>query len=185
MIAASDVTICYLNEEDDCNGKISDKVNIFDPKFKEAMQTIIELWKTEQRHHTESPYSFLRLQEGSVEHGQLYNGGKGMPVNYTGMTWSGFRPSDDACTFGYLIPSNMFAVTVLKYMEEIAETVYKDDALKKSAAILGKEIDYGIKTYGIYHYPKWGKIYAYETDGFGNYILWMMPMYPASFQHLI
>ena len=26
------------------------------------------------------------------------------------MTWSGFRPSDDSCNFGYLIPSNMFAV---------------------------------------------------------------------------
>ena len=43
--------------------------------------------------------------------------------------------------------------------------------LKKSASVLGKEIDYGIKTYGIYNHPKWGKIYAYETDGFGNYNL--------------
>ena len=88
-----------------------------------------------------------------------------MPVNYTGMTWSGFRPSDDACTLGYLIPSNMFAVTVLRYMEEIAETVYKDDELKNSASILGKEIDYGIRTYGIYHHPRWGG-YLTKTDGF-------------------
>lgn len=164
-------SLCYPIQLAYLYWKATDKVDIFDEKFKEAMQTIIEVWKTEQRHHEESPYSFLRLQEGSPEHGLLYNNGKGMPVNYTGMTWSGFRPSDDACTFGYLIPSNMFAVVVLKYMEEIAETVYKDESLKKSASALGREIDYGIKTYGIYNHPNWGKIYAYETDGFGNYNL--------------
>lgn len=164
-------SLCYPIQLAYLYWKATDKVDIFDEKFKEAMQTIIEVWKTEQRHHEESPYSFLRLQEGSSEHGLLYNNGKGMPVNYTGMTWSGFRPSDDACTFGYLIPSNMFAVVALKYMEEIAETVYKDESLKKSASALGREIDYGIKTYGIYNHPNWGKIYAYETDGFGNYNL--------------
>lgn len=164
-------SLCYPIQLSYLYWKATDKTEIFDEKFKGAMQTIMDLWKTEQRHHEESPYSFLRLQEGSPEHGQLYNGGRGMPVNYTGMTWSGFRPSDDACTFGYLIPSNMFAVTVLRYMEEIAETVYKDDELKNSASILGKEIDYGIRTYGIYHHPRWGRIYAYETDGFGNYNL--------------
>lgn len=35
------------------------------------------------------------------------------------MTWSGFRPSDDTCRYGYLVPSNMFAVVVLGYVEEI------------------------------------------------------------------
>ena len=33
------------------------------------------------------------------------------------------------------------------------------------------DIDYGIKCYGIYLHPQFGKIYAYETDGFGNYCL--------------
>ena len=32
---------------------------------------------------------------------------------------SGFRPSDDACAYGYLVPSNMFAVVVLGYIVEI------------------------------------------------------------------
>lgn len=45
---------------------------------------------------------------------QLTNGGQGASVAYTGMIWSGFRPNDDACTYGYLIPVNMFAVTVLR-----------------------------------------------------------------------
>jgi meiotically up-regulated gene 157 (Mug157) protein len=76
-------SLCYPIQLAYLYWKATDKPGIFDQKFKEAMQTIIELWKTEQRHHSESAYSFLRLQEGSEEHGQLYNGGKGMPVNYT------------------------------------------------------------------------------------------------------
>ena len=40
--------------------------------------------------------------------------GKGALVKSgVGLTWSGFRPSDDACIYGYLIPSNMFATVVL------------------------------------------------------------------------
>ncbi len=35
------------------------------------------------------------------------------------MTWSAFRPSDDCCQYSYLIPSNMFAVVVLSYVQEI------------------------------------------------------------------
>jgi meiotically up-regulated gene 157 (Mug157) protein len=95
----------------------------------------------------------------------------GMPVQYTGMTWSGFRPSDDACTFGYLIPSNMFAAVALGHVAEIAERVLKDVYLAKDALALKEEIEYGIETYGTVLHPKYGKIYAYETDGFGNHNL--------------
>lgn len=44
----------------------------------------------------------------------------GSPVTYTGMTWSAFRPSDDEQKFGYLVPSNMFAVVALRFAEELA-----------------------------------------------------------------
>ena len=54
------------------------------------------------------------------------------------MTWSGFRPSDDACEYGYLIPSNMFASVVLGYLEEIALDVYKDIELAERVVLSGK-----------------------------------------------
>lgn len=41
------------------------------------------------------------------------------------MTWSGFRPSDDCCSFGYLTASNMFAAVVLGYMAEMLNDVCK------------------------------------------------------------
>ncbi len=94
-----------------------------------------------------------------------------MPVNYTGMTWSGFRPSDDACKYNYLVPANMFAAVVLKYMEEIVNTIYIDGELTAKISKLRNEIEYGIETYGKYNHPDFGTIYAYETDGLGNYNL--------------
>lgn len=162
-------SLCYPLQLAYLYWKAADVTSHFDSDFKMAANRIIHLWRTEQRHET-SPYSFLRIRDGR-ENGQLYNHGRGMPVNYTGMTWSGFRPSDDSCIFGYLIPSNMFAVVVLGYLTEIAKAIYRDGEMEAEANKLRDEIDFGIKNYGIYNHPKYGRIYAYETDGFGNYNL--------------
>lgn len=141
----------------------------FDTDFHEALWTIVRLWRLEQRHGEASPYTFQRLD--AVVSDTLPFEGKGRPVNFTGMTWSGFRPSDDACTFGYLVPANMYAVVVLRYIAEMARVLWADGALAGEAERLGAQIDDGIRTYGIYRHPSFGDIYAYETDGFGNYNL--------------
>lgn len=148
---------------------ISGNSEIFDEAFKKAMYVILDLWKREQHHEEESEYSFQRIN--CPQSDTLVNDGKGAPVAFTGMTWSGFRPSDDACIYGYNIPSNMFAVTVLKYMEEIAESVYKDEKLSLRALKLREEIEEGINKFGIVSDEKFGKIYAFETDGLGHYNL--------------
>ncbi len=162
-------SLCYPIQLSYLYWQATGKSGVFDSKFRQAVRTIIELWKTEQRHFERSQYLFGRTQGPKSD--TLRNNRMGMPVNYTGMTWSGFRPSDDACTFGYLVPSNMFAVVVLGYVEQIAREIYRDEELEQQAALLKEEIDYGIQTYGIYRHPVFGKIYAYETDGFGNYNL--------------
>ncbi|WP_373229787.1 glycoside hydrolase family 125 protein [Cohnella sp.] len=162
-------SLCYPLQLSYLYWQSTGDASLFDDRFKEIVYLIIRLWTTEQRHLEQSPYRFTRLNGPATE--TLQNYGMGMPVNYTGMTWSGFRPSDDACTFGYLIPSNMFAVVVLRYIQEIASEVYQDEALEKRAAVLEAEINYGIQTYGIVQHPVFGKIYAYETDGYGNYNL--------------
>jgi meiotically up-regulated gene 157 (Mug157) protein len=87
------------------------------------------------------------------------------------MVWSGFRPSDDACSYGYLIPANMFAVVVLGLVENIAMAIYADVPLAQRAATLRAEIDRGIQTHGTVEHPQYGRIYVYETDGFGHYNL--------------
>ncbi|MFC5470531.1 glycoside hydrolase family 125 protein [Cohnella suwonensis] len=149
--------------------KVTGSAELFEAGFKEVMKTLVSLWKSEQRHAERSPYRFER--DNGIEGDSLLNDGLGMPVNYTGMVWSGFRPSDDACEFHFNVPSNMFVVATLRQMGEIAEFVYRDSAFVKEMAKLESEIDRGIRTYGIYRHPVYGPIYAYETDGFGNYSL--------------
>ncbi len=66
-----------------------------DDDFHRAMQTVVDVFETEQRHDARSPYFFLRKDcppQDTISHF-----GHGAPTAYTGMTWSGFRPSDDAC----------------------------------------------------------------------------------------
>ncbi len=140
--------------------------SIFDDDFKKTAEIIVDLWILEQNHFENSSYRFTR--SGCPWQDTLHNDGKGMPVTYTGMTWSGFRPSDDACVFGYLIPSNMFAVVALKYLIEINDTYFKDSELSNKCKVLKEEIEHGIDIYGTYDHPKYGRIYACETDGMGN-----------------
>jgi len=149
--------------------KETGRADIFDKGFKAAMLRIVELWKTEQQHAELSPYRFVR--DNGIPEDSLRNNGKGLPVNYTGMIWSGFRSSDDACDFHYNIPDNMFAVVSLRQMGEIAEWVFRDMTLVKELKQLEQEVNHGIQLYGIYRHPEFGPIYAYETDGFGNYCL--------------
>jgi len=149
--------------------KETGRADIFDTGFKAALLRIVEMWKTEQQHAELSPYRFVR--DNGIPEDSLRNNGKGLPVNYTGMIWSGFRSSDDACDFHYNIPDNMFAVVSLRQMGEIAEWVFRDMTLVKELKKLEQEVDHGIQLYGIYRHPEFGPIYAYETDGFGNYCL--------------
>ena len=139
-----------------------------DGDFRAALETTLNLWRVEQRHEN-SPYSFQRTDCPASD--TLPCEGRGTPVAYTGMTWSGFRPSDDACAYGYLVPSNMFAVVALGYAAEIAREVWKDEALAAACQALSREIDAGIQAHAIVEHPEFGPIYAYETDGMGHYTL--------------
>ena len=91
---------------------------------------------------TRAPVGPLRRRPAVRPHpiGQPWTGfpglardGKGSPCAYTGMVWSGFRPSDDEQKYGYLVPSNMFAVVGLTYVAEMASRLWQDSALEKRA----------------------------------------------------
>lgn len=142
-------------------------VSHFTAPLHNALCKIVDLWITEQRHEN-SPYFFRR--SFCPKSDTLSHKGKGTPVDYTGMTWSGFRPSDDACKYGYLIPANLFAVEVLGYIAEIAEVVYVDKDLSNKAKKLRDEIQKGIDVFGVV-FDEFGKFYAYEADGLGNHNL--------------
>lgn len=162
-------SLCYPLQLAYLLWKNTGRTSHLDSGFRMAARLILDTWKVEQHHEDKSPYLFERLDGAPTD--TLPRGGKGNEVVYTGMTWSGFRPSDDACTYGYLIPSNMFAVVVLGYLAEMAGELWNDSGLAEEAVKLAEEIRTGVETYGVVDHPEYGKIYAYETDGKGHHLL--------------
>lgn len=148
--------------------KTEDK-EIFDDQVKDAFASILHLFETEQHHEEKSPYRFQRTTGPASD--TLTRQGKGTECAETGMTWCGFRPSDDACKYGYLIPSNIFAAAVLKYVANFAAEMFQDQEMADRALKLRSEILQGIETYGKISHEKYGTMYAYEVDGLGNYYL--------------
>ncbi len=135
----------------------------------DTFRIALDVLEVEQDHGTRSEYRFERPDAPRSE--SLWNHGKGLPVNRTGMTWSAFRPSDDPCTFGYLVPDNMLAVVTLRRMATLCRRLEPGGQLGTRSDALAEEIDHGIRTYGVVDHPDHGRIFAYETDGFGNYLL--------------
>jgi len=135
--------------------------SIFTPDFSKMLDAVLATMQREQDHPRNSSYT----------HKELANDGRGRPVGYTGMIWTGFRPSDDACYYNFLIPSEMFAVVALGDMAEIERDVYHDVVKAREAKALRDEVQKGIQTYGLVLVPKYGYIYAYEVDGLGHAIL--------------
>ena len=140
-----------------------------DDTFRAAVQTILDVWETEQHHGEKSPYYFERKDCPASD--TLPNAGKGTPVVYTGMTWSGFRPSDDACRYGYLIPSNFFAAESLRQIHEMAGALLREEALSARAETLRDQIREGLRQCAVVHHAVYGDVYAYETDGMGHFHL--------------
>ena len=140
-----------------------------DETFRKAALTILTVWETEQRHGEQSPYYFSRSRCRASD--TLSNGGKGAPVAYTGMTWSGFRPSDDACVYGYLIPSNFFAARSLEQLSEIADSLLPDMGLSGRIRRLREQIVSGLREFAVTEHPDFGPVYAYEADGLGHTLL--------------
>jgi meiotically up-regulated gene 157 (Mug157) protein len=142
---------------------------VFDEAVHTMLVTAVETMRAEQRPE-DSPYRFVR-PDPEQPTDTLVNEGRGPVCGYTGMVRSAFRPSDDACTYGFLVPANMFAVVVLGYLERFAQEIYGDSRLAEDAARLRAEIDAGIQRHAVVHHSAHGAVYAYETDGLGNHLL--------------
>ncbi|MEO6531838.1 MAG: glycoside hydrolase family 125 protein [Specibacter sp.] len=145
------------------------RTEIFSDLVHEGFRTIVAQWRLEQDHEANSEYRFVRQTELPSE--TLSRAGLGPATAVTGMTWAGFRPSDDACIYSYNIPGNHFARLALLHIAEIATAVYADPVLAGDAATLAAEIAAGIEKYGVVNHPEFGDIYAFEVDGLGNTLL--------------
>jgi meiotically up-regulated gene 157 (Mug157) protein len=143
----------------------------------DAVTIMVDLWIAEQRHEEDvfptgplfdcvncnKPYRYLGLARN----------GKGTLTNSSaGLSWTGFRPSDDESVYGYLVPANMFAIVVLNYVVEMATALWNDKTLATKAYKLATDMERGIQEHAIVKGPDGSTlIYAYEVDGLGNALL--------------
>ena len=101
--------------------KVTGDTSIFDEHWMAAIENILRTFREQQRKEGVGPYTFQRETDRQLD--TVCNAGKGNPVTPVGLLASAFRPSDDASTFLFLVPSNFFAVTSLRKAAEILTEV--------------------------------------------------------------
>lgn len=128
-----------------------------------AADLALEVLDLERAHYDgrSSPYRYAELPRGGV----------GAAAGYTGMVWGAFRPSDDAQTYGYNVPVNMFLHAALGRLRSLcahpafrAEASARPVCARARLADLRRTIRQGIERHGVA-----GGAYVYETDGLGNH----------------
>jgi meiotically up-regulated gene 157 (Mug157) protein len=129
-----------------------DRWDHIDEKFNDALEVMLNLAQREQRH---DPETYVFKRDNGVSHDSLSHEGRGAPTAYTGMIYSAFRPSDDACVYGYLVPSNFFFLNELENLSQRLKTPKSES--------LARDIRSGIEKYAVID-----NLYAYEVDGLGN-----------------
>lgn len=146
--------------------KATGDASCFDPSWRTATALIVKTFREQQRMHGSGPYSFQRVTDNPAD--SLPGGGYGNPTRPCGLIHSGFRPSDDACIFPFLIPSNLFAVTALRQLSEIYGTELSDKTFARECQDLADEVRHAVEVHATAEHGKYGRIFAYEVDGFGN-----------------
>jgi meiotically up-regulated gene 157 (Mug157) protein len=146
--------------------KTTGDASVFDAQWKDAMALVVKTFREQQRIHGRGPYHFQRRTEKWYD--TLPFDGYGNPARPVGLIHSAFRPSDDSCIFPLLIPSNLFAMTVLRQLAEILMTDPKVPSLAHESRDLAAQVEGALQHYAIVNHHIYGKIYAYEVDGYGN-----------------
>ena len=140
--------------------------SVFDAEWVEAMRNILATLRDQQMKEGPGDYTFLRVTDRQLD--TRCHVGRGNPVKPVGLISSAFRPSDDATTFGFLVPSNFMAVSSLRKAAEILSTVNGEQELAAGCTALADEVAAALQQYAVVEHPVYGKIYAFEVDGFGS-----------------
>lgn len=146
--------------------KVTGDTSVFGDKWIDGMKAILATLREQQRKEGHGSYRFTRVTDRQLD--TKCCNGMGNPVKPCGLIASSFRPSDDATTFEFLVPSNFFAVTSLRKAAEILETVNHDILMAGECRALADEVETALKENAVVYHPKFGNIYAFEVDGFGN-----------------
>jgi uncharacterized protein len=162
-------SLCYPIRLANRYWKLTNDTAAFDSDWEQSIVLTVKTFKEQQRKTGTGPYTFQRTTAWATDGVPL--GGYGYPVNPVGLICSMFRPSDDATIFPFLIPSNFFAVISLKHAAEMVKSIRGNNSLAVECLHLADEVEKALLQYAIISDPKFGKMYAYEVNGFGSYNL--------------
>ena len=163
-------SLCYPIRLAHAYWKTTGDVAPFDADWNNAIRATLQTFREQQRRENNGPYRFQR--NTAIATDTLPMSGYGYPVNPVGLIVSSFRPSDDASVFGFLVPSNFFAVVSLRQAAEMQDALPTGDkTLATELRALATEVETAIQKYAVVNHPKYGQIYAFEVDGFGGHLL--------------
>jgi len=143
--------------------------SVFDEQWVEAMKLVVKTFKEQQRFDGHGPYTFQRETAWATDGVPL--SGYGYPVKPNGLICSMFRPSDDATIYAYLIPSNWFALVSLENVSKILAEKKGFESFETEINSLRKQLFEALKQHSIVNNAQYGKMYAYEVNGYGSYNL--------------
>jgi meiotically up-regulated gene 157 (Mug157) protein len=148
----------------------SGDTSAFDSVWVSAQAAVVRTFREQQRKDGRGPYSFRRSSDRPTE--TLGLDGYGAPSRPVGLIHSGFRPSDDACLYPFLVPANHFAVATLREMALVAERVATGvegaGQVAADARALADEVAAALARWGTMRLPDGRQVWAYEVDGYGN-----------------
>jgi hypothetical protein len=146
--------------------KTTGDITPFNNEWKQSISSVLNTFKDQQRKTDDGGYHFQRTTSNATDTQPM--GGYGYPVKPVGLICSAFRPSDDATLYSFLIPSNFFAVVSLKEAAAMVKQIHHDAMLANELLLLSKEVEEALQKYAVTVHPKYGKVYAYEVNGYGG-----------------
>ena len=157
--------------------KSTGSTTYLNPRWYAALNTVLEVLMEQAKpafnpstgKFEKNEYQFTRTTTRGTE--TLSLSGNGNPLGAgTGLIRSAFRPSDDATILGFFIPANAMMVVELNRTAEILKTLGKDTLAEKLRE-RADSMEKGIWEHGVVDHKKYGKVFAYEVDGYGSSIL--------------
>jgi len=141
----------------------------FDADWLAAMGKVLRTFREQQRKEGHGPYTFQRNSQYATD--SVPMGGYGYPTRKVGLIHSMFRPSDDATIYPFLIPSNLFALSSLRNLRMLLQTLETGKDLDGPAFELETDLVNALNEHAVVTHPVFGEVFSYEADGFGNHTL--------------
>ena len=140
-------SLCYTVRLANEYYRLTNDNSIFDKDWIKSIEIILDTFRQEQRKNGDSPYRFIRNGNQMID-APVFNG-TGRPLKPVGLIASMFRPSDDATLFGFLIPSNIFAMITLRQISNIYKKENIDAIFSSECKDFADEIENAVNKYAI------------------------------------